>query len=111
MLSEITHPPLTVDSNGGLYDFICRQISADQALFGLLEFVRCEYCWRDTMTHFFGLLSEQIEGHLGMVEVKSSAPSGCDLWSVNETAANQIGSFLCSTCRHRNEATPHRGTT
>jgi hypothetical protein len=62
MLSEIEHPSLTVDSDGRLYDFVCHQISADQALFGPLEFVRFEYCWADTMTQFFGLLSEQNDG-------------------------------------------------
>jgi hypothetical protein len=40
MLSEITpHPSLTMDSDDAFYDFICHQISADSALFGLFEFV------------------------------------------------------------------------
>jgi hypothetical protein len=174
MLSAIIgHPSLILDSEDALYDFICREISADPALFGLIEFVRFEYCWQDTMAHFVGLTSEHIDGlnaaiwrnirtrlalsitgivrqfppsmrqgHVkyrrrefdmqipdgiigcltrechgnvhdcGAVEVTSSAPYVCDFWSANDTAARhvadlEVGSFFCSTCRHRKEAIPH----
>jgi hypothetical protein len=49
---------LTVESEGNLYDFISKGSETNWEMFGLLEFVRLDYCSMDTMNNFFDRLSE-----------------------------------------------------
>jgi hypothetical protein len=52
------HGFLRLESEDSLYDFINKSIETDQEMFGLLEFVRFEYCSTDVMDDFFDLLSD-----------------------------------------------------
>jgi hypothetical protein len=59
VISEIvSHGSLSVDSEDGLYDFICKGTETTRDTFGLLEFVRLEYCSTNILHNFFNLLSE-----------------------------------------------------
>jgi hypothetical protein len=48
---------LRIDSEDSLCDFISKGIETNQEMFGLLEFVRWEYCSTGVMDDFFDLLS------------------------------------------------------
>jgi hypothetical protein len=59
MIYEILgHGSLRLESEDGLYHFIRKGIETDLEMFGLLEFVRFEYCSTDVMNDFFDLLSD-----------------------------------------------------
>jgi hypothetical protein len=53
------HGSLRLESEDSLYDFISKGIETNREMFGLLDFVRFEYCSTDVMTDFLDLLSEQ----------------------------------------------------
>jgi hypothetical protein len=48
---------LRLESEDSLYDFIKKGIRTNWEIFGLLEFVRLEYCSTDVVNNFFNLLS------------------------------------------------------
>jgi hypothetical protein len=52
---------LRLKSEDHLYNFISKGIEANAELFGLLEFVRFEYCSTDTMNNVCQLTSEHLE--------------------------------------------------
>jgi hypothetical protein len=54
----ISHGSLRVENEDSLYNFIHQGIETNREMFGLLEFVRFEYCSADVMNDFFDLLSE-----------------------------------------------------
>jgi hypothetical protein len=61
VLCEILgHGSLRLESEDSLFDFISKGTEANQQMFGLLEFVRLEYCSTDVLNGFFGLLSEHL---------------------------------------------------
>jgi hypothetical protein len=54
----LSRESLRLESEDGLYDFISRGIKTNRKMFGLLEFVRIEYCSTGIMNEFMDLLSE-----------------------------------------------------
>jgi hypothetical protein len=52
------HGSLRLESEGSLYNFINEVIETNRGMFGLLEFVRWEYCSPDVLNDFFDILSE-----------------------------------------------------
>jgi hypothetical protein len=54
----ISHGSLRVESEDSLYNLSHKGIETNRKMFGLLEFVRFEYCSTDVMNDFFDLLSE-----------------------------------------------------
>jgi hypothetical protein len=60
MIYEILgHGSLRIDSEDGRSDFISESIETDAEMFGLLEFVRLEFCSTEVMNNFLDLLSER----------------------------------------------------
>jgi hypothetical protein len=60
MIYEIlSRGSLTLESEDSLYDFISRGTETNREMFGLLEFVRFEYCSTDAMSDFLAILSRQ----------------------------------------------------
>jgi hypothetical protein len=55
------HGYLKLETEDSLYDFISEGATTNREMFGLLEFVRLEYCLTDVMNDFFGLLSEHFD--------------------------------------------------
>jgi hypothetical protein len=56
MISEIIgHGSLRLDSENGLYDFISKGTETPRDMFGLLEFVRLEYCSTNVLNECFNL--------------------------------------------------------
>jgi hypothetical protein len=49
---------LRLERQDSLYDFIAKGIRKNWEIFGLLEFVRLEYCSTDVVTDFFNLPSD-----------------------------------------------------
>jgi hypothetical protein len=49
---------LRLEGEDSLYDFISKSIETNREMYGLLEFVRCEYCSTEVMNDFLDLLSE-----------------------------------------------------
>jgi hypothetical protein len=56
------HESLRLESEDDLYNFISKGIETKGEMFGLLEFVRLEYCSTDVINDFFDLLCEHFYG-------------------------------------------------
>jgi hypothetical protein len=53
---------LRLESEDKLYNFMNKGTETNRELFGLLEFVKLEYCSTDVLSDFFDLLSEHFHG-------------------------------------------------
>jgi hypothetical protein len=61
MIYEILcHRSLRLDSEDSLYDFINKSTEANREMFGLLEFVRLEYCSTDVINEFLDVLAKDL---------------------------------------------------
>jgi hypothetical protein len=82
------HGSLRLESEDSLYDFINKGIETDRKMFGVLEFLRLEYCSTDVMHDILDLHSE------GFCEINASTWAGiCArlvLPNINERLAEQF---------------------